>query len=344
MHRALCGLLLLVAPPVWAADGGPADADLGLAATAADAPTVTARADRAEARVGDVVRLSITAVGLLGTPVILPENIDLQPFTELERSLEEKDLGDGKMRREFRLKIAAYEPGEVHVPAVAVTYFGKGGQVLTAHTQPIPFKITSLLANEAEPALKDNAAPVTVIQRDYLPVYVLGGLAAACLGALLALLVRRRLRGRAARAPAPPPRPAHEVALERLDRLGATLAATTELRPFVFELSEIIREYLGARFGFDSLELTTEELVLRLRRRVPVQELRGFVLTEVEGWLSGCDLVKFAKIAPTPDQARGALETAIRIVEASRPRPEPALADAAAAAAPAPPRQEAAGG
>jgi hypothetical protein len=96
------------------------------------------------------------------------------------------------------------------------------------------------------------------------------------------------------------------------------------LRPFIFELSEIIREYLGARFSFDSLELTTEELVLRLRRRVPIQEMRGFVLGEVEGWLAGCDLVKFAKVSPSMAEARGALETGIRIVESSRPRPEPA--------------------
>jgi hypothetical protein len=315
-------LSLLAALPV---DGGRTDsAPVALVAPAsADAPTVTGRVDKAEARVGDALHLSITAISQMTTPVILPENIDLQPFTELERRLEEKDLGDGKMRREFVLTVAAYEPGEVAIPAVEVTYFGKGGEVLTARTQPIPIKIVSLIANEPEPKLKENAGPVPVIQRDYLYVIIAGALAAAGLGALLALFIRRRLRARAARRPAPPPRPAHEVALERLDRLGAQLAGATDLRPFTFELSEIIRAYLGARFIFDSLELTTEELVLRMRRRVPVQEMRGFVLGELEGWLAGCDLVKFAKISPTMAEARGALETGIRIVESTRPRPEP---------------------
>ncbi len=292
--------------------------------TSPDAPTVTARVDKPEARVGDALQLSITAVGQVATPVILPENIDLSPFSELNRRLEEKDLGDGKMRREFTLTVAAYQTGSLEIPAVEVTYFGKGGRVLTARTSPIPVSITSLIANEPEPKLKDDAAPVPVVQRDYLYAYIAAGLAAAGLGALLALFIRRRLRNRAQHRPAPPPRPAHEVALERLDRLGAQLAGADDLRPFVFELSEIIRQYLGARFNFDSLELTTEELVLRLRRRVPVQEMRGFVLGEAEGWLAGCDLVKFAKIAPSMAEARGALETAIRIVEASRPRPEPA--------------------
>jgi hypothetical protein len=314
---------LLTAAPTDA--GGHADAQSSaLAAPArADAPTVTARVDKAEARVGDALHLSITAVSPIATPVILPENIDLSPFSELERRLEEKDLGDGKMRREFVLTVAAYQPGALEIPAVEVTYFGTGGEVLSARTPPIPVTITSLTANEPEPKLKENAGPVPVIQRDYLYAYIAGGLAAAGLGAALALFIRRRLRARAAHRPAPAPRPAHEVALERLDRLGALLGTSDDLRPFIFELSEIIREYLGARFSFDSLELTTEELVLRLRRRVPVQEMRGFVLGEVEGWLAGCDLVKFAKVSPSMTEARGALETGIRMVESTRPRPEP---------------------
>jgi hypothetical protein len=324
----LIGSLLVGLLAAAAADAG-VRADVQPAAVVApvpsDAPTVTARVDKAEGRVGDALHLSITAVGLATTPVILPENIELSPFSELERRLEERALGDGKMRREFVLTIAAYQPGSLEIPAVEVTYFGKGGQVLTARTQPIPVTITSLIANEPEPKLKENAGPVPVIQRDYLYAYVAGALAAAGLGAALALLIRRRLRARAAHRPAPTPRPAHEVALERLDRLGARLAGSDNLRPLIFELSEIIREYLGARFAFDSLELTTEELVFRLRRRVPTQEMRGFVLGEVEGWLAGCDLVKFAKVSPSMAEARGALETGIRIVESSRPRPEPPL-------------------
>ncbi len=48
---------------------------------------------------------------------------------------------------------------------------------------------------------------------------------------------------------------------------------------------------------------------------------------EVAGWLAGCDLVKFAKVTPSDFEARGALETAIRIVEATRPRPEPQVGE-----------------
>src|SRR6185295_5227365 len=124
-------------------------------------------------------------------------------------------------------------------------------------------------------------------------------------------LVVRRLRGRVIYRPGPPPRPAHEVAMEKLDRLGAYgFLEDADNRPFYFSVSEVIREYLGARYGFDSLELTTDELVAQLKRAAK-NEL-GLTEGEITGWLSACDLVKFAKISPTVAEARGALETAIR--------------------------------
>ncbi|MGB7814298.1 MAG: BatD family protein, partial [Polyangia bacterium] len=168
---------LLTAAPTDAGAHADAQPTALVASARADAPTVTARVDKAEAHVGDALHLSITAVSPITTPVILPENVDLSPFTELSRHLEEKDLGDGKMRREFELTVAAYQPGAAQIPAVEVTYFGKGGEVLSARTQPIAVTITSLIANEPEPKLKENAGPVPVIQRDYLYAYIAGGLA-----------------------------------------------------------------------------------------------------------------------------------------------------------------------
>jgi hypothetical protein len=261
-------------------------------------------------------------------PVVLPANLDLGQFSELSRALDEKDLGDGKMRREFNLRVAAYEPGSLEIPSVELTYFGADGSVKSAQTQPVPIVITSLLANEPEPKLKDNAGPLPVRQRNYLLLYIAGAIVAAGVGAIIALVVRRRLRNRKPVAPAIPPRPAHEVAMEKLDRLGGVLAEGGDLRPFYFELSETVREYLGGRFGFDSLEMTTEELVA-IMRKVPLESSRGIVGSEVEGWLSSADLVKFAKVSPSPEQARGALETAIRLVAATRPTVDPAAPAAA---------------
>ena len=304
-------------------------------AYAAEVPTVGATVDRASGQVGDLFTLTITAVGPRTVPTNLPAQLELGPFEVIggDPQIEEKDLGNGKVSRTFRVKIAAYETGELSVPAVRVTYLGEGGAVRTARTKPVPVKIESLLANEPDPQLKEEVipAPVAVLEDDYRLVYVGAGLLMALLGAALALYVRRRLRQRAAFRPAPPPRPAHEVALEKLDRLANTgLGSDADLQAFYFQLTEVVREYLGARFGFLALEMTSEEVIAELERR----RVRGLVMGEIAGWLTGADLVKFAKVMPVTAEARGALETAIRIVEGTRPRPEPQVGDGRSVAAP----------
>jgi hypothetical protein len=320
-------LVLTGAAAARADDGGVA------AAPDPDAPTVTARADRAQAHVGDPIVVTVTAIGKRSVPVNLPGTLDLGPFSLLDRKEAEQDLGDGRMRREFTLTVAAYEPGEPELPALEVTYLGKAGDVRTARAAPVPIKIASLIANEPEPALKEAAPPVHVLEKNLLLVYLAGGLLAAALGALVTWAIVRRLRARASFRPGPPPRPAHEIALEKLDRLGTYgFLENADNRPFYFAVSEVIREYLGARFGFDSLELTTDELVAELRRRA-TRDL-GIHVGEIQGWLSACDLVKFAKISPSAAEARGTLETAIRIVSSTRPRVEEAAPGAAPGASP----------
>lgn len=302
-------LMIALGAGAWASDAG-----------SADAPTVAVRVDRSDARVGDVVNVTVTAVSARTVPVNLPAQLDLGPFALLDRKESEKDLGDGRVRREFALQIAAYEPGEQTLPPVELTYIGVGGAVLTVKGDAVKLRVTSVLANEPNPDLKDNAGPVAVLEDNRYLIMGLAALGVLVLGAVIGVVVWRRMRARAVQRPAPPPRPPHEVALDRLDRLGAAgFLEHADYRPFYFSLSEIVRDYLGGRFGFDSLELTTEELVAELRQRAG----REMLLSDVEGWLAGCDLVKFAKISPTAAEARGAFEQALRIVSVTRPRPDP---------------------
>jgi hypothetical protein len=324
-------LALLVARAAWGADvdagaeAAAGDGDAGIAAVAPpdpDAPTVAARVDRAEAHVGDPIRVSIVTVAKTGVPVNLPGTFDLGAFSLLGRDeTTEQNLGDGRIRREFGLRVAAYDPGPAQLPAIDVTYLGPHGEVKSIRTAPIAIKIASLIANEPEPALKDAAAPVSVMEENRVPLYVGGALLAAALGALITFFAVRKLRARRGDRPGPPPRPAHEIALERLDRLGAYgFLEDADNRPFYFAVSEVIRDYLGARYGFDSLEMTTDELVAELQGHAG-RDLPSFMLAEIQGWLSACDLVKFAKVSPTANEARGALESAIRIVTTTRPAP-----------------------
>jgi hypothetical protein len=77
-------------------------------------------------------------------------------------------------------------------------------------------------------------------------------------------------------------------------RLAALLTDTGSGKAFYFQLSAIFREYLDGRFGIDSLEMTTEELL----PRVDTLALQKDSKREVKTFLTSCDPVKFAG-APT---------------------------------------------
>ena len=96
------------------------------------------------------------------------------------------------------------------------------------------------------------------------------------------------------------------------------------------ELQHAVREYLGARFGFDGLESTTDETLAALRR-VPHF---GLPMPEVAAFLQDCDLVKFADVTPTLEECERAVIAAEKVVRATMPAAAPA-----AAAAPASPEE-----
>ena len=115
--------------------------------------------------------------------------------------------------------------------------------------------------------------------------------------------------------------PPHERARTRLARLAASdLLDTAAFAAYYTELSETLREYLGGRYRFDSMDLTTTELTQRLKR----VRLEGLILEEVMVMLGDFDLVKFAKVEPAPEDARGALRQVERLVERTRAQAAPA--------------------
>jgi hypothetical protein len=160
---------------------------------------------------------------------------------------------------------------------------------------------------------------------------VLGGLVLAlCTFFLVRALAKRKRSILVAQAPAPPPRPAHEVALERLEALRrAGHLDRGEHKDFYIELSEVLRAYAGGRYGFESIELTVAELIDALR----LHETPGLDLLQLKRILDEADLVKFAKYLPGDVAAQTALNGAFELVERTRPRP--AVEPAPAAPAPA---------
>jgi hypothetical protein len=313
-------------PAPGAAGGAPVAPDTTRAGAAddtadADAPTVGASLDKSEAHVGDRLTLTISAVAKAGIAVTLPGKLDLGKLELLDRSEDQRDLGDGRRSHRFVLGVSAYDLGELEVPAIELTYLTPRGEARTVSTQPVRLQVKGLVAEdeakpEVQPLRGTRSAWVENKQLVRIVRLSLVGLAGALALTIAALLVRRALRRRRLEAaealPAGPRRPPDEVAMEKLRALRAAGNFSVDgYRPFYFALAEIVREYLGARYGFDSLELTTTELVDQLALKA---SHLSDPLGDVVRFLHDTDLVKFAKAGSTDEAALRSLEAAQAIV------------------------------
>jgi hypothetical protein len=106
------------------------------------------------------------------------------------------------------------------------------------------------------------------------------------------------------------------VALEELhDLRHAGLIEQGRFAEHFDRSSHSVRKYLGGRYGFDGLESTTREILYVLRHVVPSVSPLG----EIESFLRQADLVKFARLTPTQEECRIALDRGEEIVRRTVP-------------------------
>ncbi len=321
--------ILLLCSNALADDGGAIDPD---------APRVGASLDRTEAHVGDRLTLTVSAVARTAQvkTVRLPSHLDLGKFEVLDTATSDRDLGDGNGSRRFVLQVADYETGEIELPPVVLEYEGPGGAKRTVETTSIPVQLTSLIGDdpqaEVQP-LKGTREVMVEDRRIYTGLIVVAATAGGLVILAIAISIYRRRKRRPAVAPIVPLRPPEEIALERLDELRRRGAFEVDgYRPFNFAVAEIIRAYLGARFQFDALEMTTTELCAALEE-ITDDALLGQRIA-LRQFLESTDLVKFAKAGSTDADARAALDAAEAIVKATRPVAPAAVTEKIAPAPP----------
>ena len=109
-------------------------------------------------------------------------------------------------------------------------------------------------------------------------------------------------------------RPADEVALEKLDEIkAAKIWKDGKVKEYQTDLTDVVREYIGRRFGVQSTEKTSDET---LRAMKPLIDKELF--SNLSKMLQLADLVKFAKWHTTPDENEQGLKTAYDFVNETK--------------------------
>lgn len=125
----------------------------------------------------------------------------------------------------------------------------------------------------------------------------------------------------------PQPKP-WTVALERLEALKAKgLWENGMEKEYFTQLTDILRDYLYARFGINAMEMTSRQIMQTLADQADVKEKRSYV----RKILDVADFVKFAKVRPLPADNVAAFDNAVNFInETIEKDPEPSPSDSAA--------------
>lgn len=257
--------------------------------------------DSEQPKIGEIVEWHVKTLLPEGWVLDPPDTLDLaeglEPLRE-EVSIKRR-LVDGKVETELTVPCILVRIGRIRIEGKQLTAKGPDGASGIVTTGRITVETGSLFANENEPAPSALMAPLPVMEKNWLLIWITAGVAVAGLAAILSLGIAAHIRRRKPK-PAPPPEPAHVIALRKLDQLASReLEKVGELGLLYTELSMILREYLGLRWGFDSMDMTTTELLGMMQSR----QLEGFLIEKLTYLLHDFDLVKFAKVVPAASQA-----------------------------------------
>jgi len=222
------------------------------------------------------------------------------------------------------------KPGrhELVLPPLPIAISRASGELLTVCTTAHSVLIEDPIANTPNPAPRGNPAARRQLEIWTAAKHVaIAVLIALVVGALGALLISRWLRRPKKLPPPPPPRPPWDVALEALhDIRHAGLTREGRFAEVFDRVSDVLRRYLGDRYGYDGLESTTREALTSLRETTPqIEDLPG-----IEGFMRDADLVKFARLTPSEGECLDLLARAESIVTRTmliNPLPEPVQAE-----------------
>lgn len=229
----------------------------------------------------------------------------------------------GRIVERLRVPVQVFDSGFYRLPPfvylTASDSVGSNEVELTV----VPVKVGE---NDAISDYRDISDPSDRSFWDWMPdwLYDLGWMWLLIIVAVVAAVYLGRKYRKTGKFISLPERPQPKpwtVALERLERLKAKeLWENGMEKDYFTELTDILRDYLQARFGINAMEMTSRQIMQTLADQSDVREKRGYV----RKILDVADFVKFAKVRPLPADNVEAFENAVNFVkETIEKDPEP---------------------
>jgi len=273
---------------------------------------VRAGVDKAIATTGDKITYTVEVDYKKGLKVTIPEvGAEIAGLRVVDSETpKQKDLGDRILEKRIYY-LRADLVGSYVLPQVEVKYREKSGaKEKSATTSKIFIEVKSVLPKDGSAKDIRDIKPISRPDYGMSPyLWIGGGLVALVLMAAIALgigLKRRKSKENIM----PLPHEAAYSALEKLRRMN--LDDPKEIRLFYFELSGILRAYIEARFGLNATDLTSQEILARIKYYPGLGNEERVLL---RSFLLGTDEVKFAGKMPSEKDIEENYEEALQVIQ-----------------------------
>jgi hypothetical protein len=274
-----------------------------------DIPSIKTTVNRQRILIGDRIRYDAEIFSRLDLEFEFPKFKD--------NKMEECEIKDsGKETRAslfggrsyiFWLDITSYHIGKRTIPPIEIKYREKGeGDWKTLKTSEITFTVESVLPRNVRlQDIRDIKGPIYPFSFLKLITWVIAAFIAAWLAVkLLKKLIRKK-----------PPKLPHELAVEALEAARAEFSKTGDVKAYYVAISDAVRKYIEIVFKLRAPEMTTQEFLSSLGASWKI--FAGYKeLLKV--FMEACDLVKFARHAPSKEEIDSVFTSAKKFIEETR--------------------------
>ncbi len=222
---------------------------------------------------------------------------------------------EGLLEERTEYTVTSFRTGDFQIPPLIIGFVTAEGDSGWVESEPIAIRIQSVNVEGAKD-IRDIKGPVEIPQgvRSWM-IWSGVALLVATAGVILHILASRKKRLQEDIATEPDV-PIDELGeFDKIDALG--LIEKGQYKEHYILISEALRRYIERRYKIEAMERTTYELLddmndARAERLIAIEKEH---IESINEFLSGCDLVKFAKYMPRLEEAKGSTQRARAIVK-----------------------------